>query len=127
MLKLAGLCGHVTAALYILYHRIHNKPIPKKNKRTSKTITDLIDLYYFKEAWTAIGGIYDDNDDDIHNTDTYNDNDNTNTYDNNDNLHISTNSNENKKKKSRKRSRTVHDEDNNDIVPLRRSKRSKKR
>ena len=47
------LCAHMTASLYILYHRLNNIPIPKQSARTSKYI-NIIDLFYYKEAWKAL-------------------------------------------------------------------------
>ena len=132
--RTVGLCGHTTAALYILYHRLNNKEIPKVNKRTNKTVTDLIDLLYWKEAWTAIGGSYSsDSDSDImdlsninHNYNNHNDNDNNNS--NNRDVYNAHNSNKNNTNRKRKRRQIVCiDDDDNNSVQLRRSKRLRKR
>ena len=45
----SSLCAHQTASLYILYHRLEGKEIPKQHPRTDRHITEMIDLYYWKE------------------------------------------------------------------------------
>ena len=43
------LCAHMTASLYILYHRLRGIPIPEQTPRISK-YTNITDLFYYKEA-----------------------------------------------------------------------------
>lgn len=52
--RTAGLCSHMTASLYILYHQMNNIPMPKINKRTTQHTQTMIDLYYYKNVWKAL-------------------------------------------------------------------------
>ena len=44
----SSLCAHMTASLYILWHRLEGKEIPKQHPRTDRHMVDTIDLYYWK-------------------------------------------------------------------------------